>query len=402
MRDETGVWVRRLELEHVRVYPHFSIEIPRSGLRIVGRNGTGKSTLIEAIELLSTTRPRRGALDADLIAYDSGVDLGVAPYARVVGDVLRGDVAAKIEVFLQMSERRGTAKKLLRVADRARRASDVVGIVPSVSFSPDDLDLVLGSPSVRRRFLDILLSQTDRRYLRTLSRYARILSQRNGLLKRHQAAEEMRVSGDEFAYWDDQLVGLGAYIVAARARAVRQLKGTASGEFARLSPRAGELEVSYCSTLRESDGWWASLATMSNTVEASQRVGAVFEQQLRRSLQQDISRGSTTIGPHRDDLSITLDGRPFERFGSRGQQRLAVIALKLAEIAAAELAAGVRPVLLLDDVLSELDQAHRELLLGTLCVHAGQLIVTATEQSLVDLPDLGGLDLLTLGTDDRK
>jgi DNA replication and repair protein RecF len=378
------------------VYRHVAIDIPVDGLRIVGRNGTGKSTLLEAIELLSTTRPRRGALDADMIAYDSGVDLGVAPYARVVGDVLRGDVLARIEIFLQKGERRGATRKLLKVADRSRRASDVVGIVPTVSFAPDDLELILGPPSIRRRFLDILLSQTDRRYLRTLSRYARILSQRNGLLKRFQSEDVARVSTDEFVFWDEQLVALGAYVVAARLRTLRGIRDAASIAFDELSPETGVLDTRYMSSIQETDGWWDAVAGAGDRVEAAQRVGVVFEQQIRRSLSQDIARGSTTIGPHRDDLIVTLNERPMERFASRGQQRLAVVAMKLAEIDVATRAIGATPVLLLDDVLSELDERHQEQLIASLRRHHGQLFVTATDQSLVNSPSLSQLQLLTL------
>jgi DNA replication and repair protein RecF len=390
------VWVRRLELEHVRVYHDITIDLPRDGLRVVGRNGTGKTTLVEAIELLSTTRPRRGALDADLIAHESGEDLGVPPYARIVGEILRGDVVARVGIFLQKGERRGATKKLLRVADRPRRASDVVGIVPTVSFAPDDLDLILGSPSGRRRFLDILLSQTDRRYLRTLSRYARILSQRNGLLKRHQSEATVSVSSDEFAYWDEQLVALGAYIVATRARALKGIQESAKHRFNELSPGTGELDIRYSASVQESDGWWNGVVTAAESTEASQRVGVVFEHQIRRALSQDIARGATSIGPHRDDLVVTLDERPLERFGSRGQQRLAVVAMKLAEIDVATDAIGTRPVLLLDDVLSELDEQHRELLIAMLRAHRGQLIVTATERELIDCSELSQLKLMTL------
>lgn len=396
MKPDDDAWVRRLELEHFRVYRAMALDIPREGLRIVGRNGTGKSTLIEAIELLSTTRPRRGALDADLIAHTSGEDLGVPPYARVAGDVLRGDVVARIDIFLQKGERRGATKKLLRVADRPRRASDVVGIVPTVSFSPDDLDLILGAPSVRRRFLDILLSQSDRRYLRTLTRYARILSQRNGLLKRNQAEGSATVIPDEFAFWDEQLVALGSYIVAARARILRGIQKSAAHGFAELSPSTGALDVRYHASIQESEGWWDTVATVADAVEATQRVGAVFEQQLRKSLPQDLSRGATNIGPHRDDLTMTLDGLPLERFGSRGQQRLAVVAMKLAEVDVATEAIGLRPVLLLDDVLSELDARHREHLVALLRARRGQLMVTATDQALVNAADLSQLELVTL------
>lgn len=390
-----SVRVNRLELEQFRVYRDASVDIPPRGLRIIGPNGSGKSTFLEAIELLSTTRPRRGSLDADLIAHDSGADLGVQPYARVVGTIQRGDVDVRLEIFTQRTERRGSTKKLLRVADRPRRAGDVVGLVPTVTFAPDDLDLVLGSPSVRRRFLDILLSQIDRRYLRYLSRYAKILAQRNGLLR--QVAQEGGTGAEQFAYWDEQLVALGAYIIAARSAAVSRLAAGANERFRSLSERSGDIRVAYASTIRNSESWWRSIGESPlGSVDAAQRVAVVYEQQLRDGRPADLSRGSTLVGPHRDDLVIEIAGYDLSRYGSRGQQRLAVLALKLAELDTASRALELRPILLLDDVLSELDLEHQQTLLDLARHDSGQLVITSTDRSLLDRPELAQLGELLL------
>jgi len=390
-----SVRVNRLEFEQFRVYRDVSIDIPQRGLRIVGPNGSGKSSFLEAVELLSTTRPRRGSLDADLIAHGSGEDLGVQPYARVIGAIQRGDADVRLEIFTQRTGRGTSTKKLLRVADRPRRAGDVVGLVPTVTFAPDDLDLVLGSPSVRRRFLDILLSQIDRRYLRNLSRYAKILAQRNGLLR--QVAQEGIGGIEQFAYWDEQLVALGAYIVAARATAVGQLASGALQQFAALSQRSGDLRIAYASTIRGSEAWWSDVGNAAlGSIDASQRVAIVYEQQLRDGRSADLARGSTLIGPHRDDLTLTIAGHDLARFGSRGQQRLAVLALKLAELDTASRALEMRPVLLLDDVLSELDAGHQQTLLDAAWQGSGQLLITSTDRTLLDrqgLSDLGEIVL---------
>ncbi|MEX1159004.1 MAG: DNA replication/repair protein RecF [Thermomicrobiales bacterium] len=390
MESEQSIRVIRLDLEHFRVYSDASIAVPESGLRIIGPNGTGKSTLLEAIELLSTTRPRRGSTDADLIAHGSGIDLGVQPYARVAGSIKRGDVDVRLEVFIQRTERRGSTKKLLRVADRPRRAGDVVGLIPTVTFAPDDLDLVLGPPSVRRRFLDIFLSQIDRRYLRNLSRYAKIVTQRNGLLR--QVAQEGGSGIDQFAYWDEQLVALGSYIVAARAIAIGRLAHGARQRFATLSDRSGELRIAYAATIRASDSWWEDIAGKEHgSIDAAQRVAVSYEQQLRDGLTADIARGATLIGPHRDDLTIMIGGHDISRYGSRGQQRLAVLALKLAELDSASQALDLRPILLLDDVLSELDAGHQQTLLDAACQAGGQLLITSTDRALLARPELAGL-----------
>ena len=391
-----AIRVKRLQLEHFRIYRDLDLEIPAAGLRVSGPNGAGKSTLLDALLLLSTTRSRRGMLDADLVGHDSGIELGVAPYARVVGAVDRADAGVRIEVFIQRSERRNATKKLLRVADRARRASDVVGLFPTVSFAPDDLDLILGPPSQRRRFLDIFLSQIDRQYLRYLARYAKIVAQRNGLLR--QASDNTSADlHDQLVYWDEQLVGLGAYLIVARRRATAQLATSASRRFQALAADIGGMQVEYVATLDASGDWWRSLTSESMTMaDATRQVGVLFEQQLKRGRQADVARGMTQIGPHRDDLRIAADERDLARFGSRGQQRLAVVALKLAEIDVATAALGMRPTLLLDDVLSELDVLHRESVLGEIASAAGQAIVTSTDSELLqrsELSELGRLEV---------
>ena len=391
-----AIRAQRLQLEHFRAYRDLDLTIPAAGLRVSGPNGAGKSTLLDALLLVSTTRSRRGMLDADLIGHESGVEFGVAPYARVVSSIDRAGTAVRIEVFVQRSERRAATKKLLRVAERPRRASDVVGLFPTVSFAPDDLELVLGPPSQRRRFLDILLSQTDRQYLRCLSRYAKILAQRNSLLR--QASEQPHAPlHDQLAYWDEQLVALGAYLIAARVQAVAALANAARVRFRALATDVGEIQVGYVATVHGTDEWWAGLATPPvNVSVAAQQLGAAFEHQLRRGRQLDIARGMTLVGPHRDDIAITVDERELARFGSRGQQRLAVVALKLAEIDVATDALGARPTLLLDDVLSELDHEHRESLLHEIAASAGQAIVTTTDRALLDRPELAALGQLEL------
>jgi DNA replication and repair protein RecF len=393
MQPTQAVRIQRLELEQFRVYESLRLAIPSAGLRVVGRNGSGKSTLLEAIELLSTTRPRAGASDADLIAYESGNDLGVPPFARSICDVMRDDVLVKLEVFVQRTARRNMTKKQFRIADRPRRATDIVGLLPTVTFAPDDMDLVLGSPSIRRRFLDVLLSQVDRRYLRHLSRYAKIVSQRNGLLK--EIAQGGAMVDDQFAYWDEQLVALGSYIVAARFNAVRAVSSIAATRFHEMSPSSGYLSAGYTSTIESTDSWWHGLERDGETLDVAQRIGPVFEDQLRKQRPAELARGATLVGPHRDDITLLLDDRPVARFGSRGQQRLVVLAIKLAELQYAESVLGVRPVLLLDDILSELDPDHRDALF-TAVGREGQMFVTATEEQLVDRAELDDLELLTL------
>jgi DNA replication and repair protein RecF len=357
------------------------LDLPAEGVRIVGPNGSGKTTIIESILLLSTTKSRRGAQDADLVQHGAGVELGVAPYGRVVGHIDRSGVAARIEVFVEQDTQNGLARKVIKVGDRPRRAAEVVGLLPTVSFSPEDLELTIGSPAVRRRFLDVVLSQTDRQYLRFLSRYNRVLSQRNGLLRR--TGQGRRVDRSEFDYWDEQVVGLGSQLIAARARAIALISEHVTQTFSGMAPGAGELAVAYLPSLSQPEGWWETLRDTDDQVDAVRQVSLAYEQQLRRSFEQDLSRSVTTLGPHRDDLQFLIDDREIARFGSRGQQRVAVVALKLAEMEVIWRSVGVRPVFLLDDVLSELDPEHRERLIQAARSSGSQLIVTATDRELL-------------------
>ncbi len=299
-------------------------------------------------------------------------------------------VSAEIDIFIERNDGNVT-RKLLRVADAPRKAADVVGLFPTVSFSPEDLDFVIGSPSVRRRFLDVLLSQIDREYMRHLARYGRMVANRNSLLKSIAAGNGNRT---ELEFWDDQVVALGAYLIAARALATRSIACHAEEQFRDVASFDDVLSVSYISSLEQPVSWWRSIADGAGDVRSvSQRVGSVLESAMRQAQAEDIARGVTTIGPHRDDLEILLGGRPIQRFGSRGQQRLAIVALKLAEIEFMSTRIRARPVLLLDDVLSELDASHREELLRRVSSMGCQLFVTATDLQDVQFDSLEDLDL---------
>lgn len=389
MTPQDSARILQLELEQFRAYEALKLHIPAEGIRISGPNGSGKTTIVEALLLLSTTRSRRGSLDMDLIRWGSGEDLGVSPYARAAGDIEREGAHAHVEVFLEANVAKGTTRKVLKVSDRSRRASDVVGLLPTVAFSPEDLDLVLGSPPIRRRWLDVVLSQTDRKYLRFLSRYTRILSQRNGLLK--QTNGQAAASRAEFDYWDEQLTALGSYIVAARGIAAQRIAEQAVHHFRQLAPEVAELGIAYESTLNQPAQWWESITSMSSADEAVQRVSVAYEKRMHQSFASDQARGVTQIGPHRDDVAYSVGGRPLARFGSRGQQRLAVVALKLAEADFMALDSGVRPVFMLDDVLSELDPMHRQTMLETVFRNGSQMIVTATEEALLSPDELSSL-----------
>jgi DNA replication and repair protein RecF len=230
------------------------------------------------------------------------------------------------------------------------------------------MDLVRGAPSGRRRYLDVMLSQADRAYLRALQRYGKVTTQRNALLKRISEGASHR---DELTYWDEQLSADGAVILHARAAAVEQLSQAAAAAHARLSGEREQFALAY--EPRFSDAW-----PPARIVEASvPDIAAALLEKLRETHARDIGARITLTGPHRDDLGMTLGGEAASSFASRGQQRTAALALRLAEASLLHARSGERPILLLDDVLSELDEARRASVLAAL--EAEQVIITSAD-----------------------
>ena len=389
------MYVDRLQLDEFRLYHTLSLPLPPAGLRLYGGNASGKTSLLEAIYLLATMRSPRASLEREMINWSSNVDYGLAPFARVAARVVTLDGDHDLEVALTTEGARGAGvRKRPKLDGRPRRALDLVGLLKVVLFSPEDLSLVLGSPVVRRRQLDISISQIDPVYVRTLSRYTRLLAQRNTLLKDLQARGPLSpetIEG-ELAYWDSQIIVNGAYLVAARVRYVAGLREHAHRAFSNLSNDQASLDISYVNSIDLADGQVEQIRAMELD-DAQRIVQRSFETAIRRRRQAELRRGVTLSGPHRDDIAFGIDGHDLAAYGSRGQQRLAVVATKLAELQQVLTLAGDTPVLLLDDVLSELDPIHRGRLVRLVADARCQLIITATERELLDDPALRSLPL---------
>lgn len=256
-------------------------------------------------------------------------------------------------------------RKVIRVNGAPRRAADLVGEFNAVLFSAQDLELVYGAPALRRRYLDVLISQHDRTYLRALQRYQRALTQRNHLLR---AIRNGWSSKDELGPWDDRLAQDGGYIIATRISAMAALRKQSATNYASLSDGAQTLRVDYRARLEP------PLTDERITSEgASKELAAAIE----RSAGRDVSQGHTGVGPHRDDMEIHLDGVDASRYASRGQARTAILALKFAEAEYLSRSRGETPVILLDDVLSELDPRRRVLVLDRVSRYDQCLITTA-------------------------
>ena len=372
--------LRFLELEQFRSYPRLDIPLPPSGMRLRGANASGKSSLLEAIVMLATTRSPRSGSERETIRQGSGEDLGVPPFARIRAVVERRQDSIEIEIGLEVDPGRlGLVRKSIRLNGRKVRSIDAVGQVKAVLFSPEDVGLVSGSPSSRRRYLDLTISQLDPSYLRALSRYGRVLEQRNSLLKtlqRERIDPKGALASGQLAFWDEELLLHGCAIVAGRVRAVGRLGLLAGEQYRRLS--GGSLDVGYVPSL-DLLGLDDGRRDEPGLVQTIVRRG--FERALYERRPEEVRRGVTVVGPHRDDVAFVGDGRDLGVYGSRGQQRLAVVALKLAETELMTESAGEAPVLLLDDVLSELDLGHRRQLEDAATRIDAQAIVTGTDAS---------------------
>ncbi|MDQ2682934.1 MAG: DNA replication/repair protein RecF [Chloroflexota bacterium] len=381
--------LERIQLTQFRSYSTLDLVLPEDGLILTGPNAAGKSSLLEAVRMLSILRSPRAVHDREVIHWSSGADLDVQPYARLVGYLRIAGERSVVELGLQRNDdQAGTLRKQIKVNGQTRRVLESVGTVRSVLFTPDDLDLVTGSPTGRRRFMDQMIGQIDRSYVSELSRYARVVEQRNSLLKSFTKGRTSRSSAiEQLGFWDDQLAAHGSYISAARRMTVGNVG-------AALKKRADRFVSSADLTAKYAPSLGGDFLAAAQEGDPGEQILAVarreFDQQIRMRRDEELRRGVTLIGPHRDDLELLIDGRSLAAYGSRGQQRLGVVSLKLAEADVVG-GKGEKPILLLDDVLSELDRSHRSLLLKTVREFGAQIFITSADPGQVDEPSLTDL-----------
>jgi DNA replication and repair protein RecF len=335
------VRLRRLRLSNHRNYAQLELTPGPAVNVFIGANGQGKTNLLEAVAMLALSSSPRARREVELVGP-------VGPGSRVEAEIEAGSTRTELAITLNVEDDR--VHRTIEVDGIRRRAVDLPGHFRVTLFWPDDLGLVKAGPELRRRFLNQMLVQVEPGYARALATLRRVLEQRNSLLKQIASG----AGGEEvLEVWNEELVKVSLEIAGARSRAVEELRPVAARCHAEIG--AGErLEIHY-------------LGPPENLAQA-----------VNKSLADDIRRGSTTVGPHRDDLLVLLDGQEARSYGSQGQQRTSVVSLKLAEAALIEARAGERPVLLLDDVLSELDGERRAALLKEVA-GGGQVIITSVE-----------------------
>ena len=367
--------VAHLSLRDFRNYQRLELDLSPATTLLDGPNAAGKTSLLEALFYLATTRSPRVGLDRDLVRWEAQAEAGAPPFARVAADLHRFGALVRLEVLVQRhTDEEGQptsgASKLIRIDRRPARALDLVGQLRVVIFTPTDLNLVDGPPNERRRYLDITLSQLDATYVRTLAHYQKIVQQRNSLLRTwRERRRPQRTVDDELAFWDHELATSGAYLLAERLRAVADLHTLVGPLYQLISGSSDPLTIDYLPSLELDLSWDV----------------ASLEQQLTAGLHalraDELARGQTLLGPHRDDLAFRVGKVNLGRYGSRGQQRSVALALKLAEVELMRKRAGDAPVLLLDDVLSELDAQRRAHLLEVIRRPNQQTLLSATDLS---------------------
>ena len=320
--------IKSLELSNFRNYESLHLDFSEGTNIFYGDNAQGKTNILESLYMISTTKSHRGVKDRDLIRFGQ-------EEAHIRTVLIKNDLDYQVDMHLRKSKTKGIAIN----GQRIRKASELIGLLHIVFFSPEDLSIVKDGPAQRRRFMDMELCQLDASYLHDLNQYNKIVDQRNKLLK---------------DVWDDQLVTYGSRIIARRKDFIEELAQIVGTIHEKLSGGREKLVISYEPNCSAQD----------------------MPARLKDSRNKDVHLKMTSVGPHRDDFSFVGNEIDLRRFGSQGQQRTCALSLKLSEIELVTRLIGDKPVLMLDDVLSELDSRRQNYLMNT--IGGIQTMITCT------------------------
>lgn len=354
------MFLTSIQLQNYRNYEQITLDTGHQVNLFIGQNAQGKTNLLEAIFVLALTKSHRTSKDKELIGWNAAAAHIQAQVKKKYGEVSLG---------LSFSAQ---GKKARINGLEQRKLSDFVGTLNVVMFAPEDLEIVKGTPGVRRRFLDMEIGQVQPGYLHTLQQYHKVLVQRNNYLK---SAYNKPVQQDLLEIWNMQLAEYGVKIMKKRETFIYKLQRWAQSIHAGITAGAEQLQISYRPSLDAPEGQDESVLFNQFMIKLSQ----MKDQELRR--------GVTLVGPHRDDLAFHINGKEAQVFGSQGQQRTTALSLKLAEIELIHEEIGEYPLLLLDDVLSELDRNRQTQLIETFQGKV-QTFITATGVETVDLGKL--------------
>ncbi len=376
------MYLTHLSLTDFRIFSRFDQDVPQNALILIGDNAQGKTSLLEAVYYLSTLDSFQASNSAELINFSAlQNDLAIC---RIVADYQKGDSNHHLEIRIirdTHSNGNSSIRKEILLDGQQKKINSVIGHFNAVLFLPHMLQITTGSHQLRRHYLNLTLAQVNPRYTEALSEYNKALSQRNALLKQ---LFERSGDPDQLSYWDERLTQSGSYIIHARIHAIRNLGQLSASIHQELTRGEEILRLSYLPS-------YEPLPSPPGQIELPledphdrsglgiEEIQVGFREKLLQQQKEEISRGVTTHGPHRDDLRFISNGIDLGNFGSRGQLRTALLAIKLAEVAWLKEKNGHWPVLLLDEVLAELDDTRRQDLLDRLA---------KTEQSLLTTTDL--------------
>jgi DNA replication and repair protein RecF len=377
--------ITHLSLTDFRNFSRLDVDVPDGATLLLGDNAQGKTSLLEAIYYLAAFTSFHANSDRELVNFIAGKNpLAVG---RIVADYVRGGKSHRLEVRLiqEKNGRNGSTRmrKEILLDGAKRRASEVIGHFNAVLFLPQMLQVIEGSPSGRRRFFDLLLSQTIPNYAAALSTYNKAISQRNALLK---LLSERGGDPTQLAFWDEKITLNGALLIKARIHAIHEIESLSALTHSELTRGVEVLRLAYHPAYEpfpQQPGQFALPldAPLDRTGISQSEIAAGFQAALNEKRSEEIARGLTTIGPHRDEVRFLANGIDLGTYGSRGQVRTAMLAVKMAEVAWMKEKTGHWPVLLLDEVLAELDPQRRADLLGRLA-QAEQALLTTTDVDL--------------------
>lgn len=332
--------LKSVALSHFRNYSDMYMEFDKGTNILYGDNAQGKTNILEAVYVSGTSRSHKGSKDKELIQFGQEES-----HIRTV--VERDGLDYQIDMHIKKNKSKGIAINKVPI----KKASELFGILNIVFFSPEDLNIIKNGPSERRRFLDMELCQLDKVYLYHLTKYNKILNQRNKLLKDINFKPELK---DTLSVWDMQLIDYGRKIIESRHRFIEELNGIVKNIHRNISGNKEELIIRYEPNVEEE----------------------FLEQELKKNQQRDLKFGITSVGPHRDDMCFIIHEVDIRKYGSQGQQRSCALSLKLSEIELVKKSTRQTPVLILDDVLSELDSNRQNFLLNS--IHDIQTVITCT------------------------
>ena len=324
------MYISSLELADFRNIVSLHMEFSQGTNILYGENAQGKTNILESLYMISTTKSHRGVRDRDMIRF--GME-----ESHIRSLIMKGGIDYRVDMHLRKNKSKGIAIN----GQRIRKASELIGLLHIVFFSPEDLGIVKNGPAERRRFMDMELCQLDASYLHNLNQYNKTVENRNRLLRDMYQFPDLQ---DTLSIWDDQLINYGRQIIESRRGFISDLNEIVGDIHSKLSGNRENLTILY-----------------EPNTEADE-----FEEKLRRSRERDIHMKSTSVGPHRDDFSFMDRDTDLRRYGSQGQQRTCALSLKLSEIDLVKKVIGHRPVLMMDDVLSELDSGRQNYLLSTI------------------------------------